>query len=107
MKFATYSPRSMLHQSSPASPIASTASRHKPTGRLFAYREYRAGQSRREFAAGGTVNGVRVAGIPIHGPAKPEVPSIEAGINRVFAAFALASDGSFGLRRMNSAMNIG
>ena len=26
------------------------------------------GQWRREFAAGGTVNGVRVAGIPIHGP---------------------------------------
>ena len=47
------------------------------------------GQWRREFAAGGTVNGVRVAGIPIHGPAKPEVQSIEVGINRVFAAFAL------------------
>ena len=28
-------------------------------------------------------------GIPIHGPAKPEVQSIEVGINRVFAAFAL------------------
>jgi hypothetical protein len=97
---------------------------HKPTGRLFAYREYKAGersaaehcyhlmkgdkvnppepripicaggsksegQWRREFAAGGTVNGVRVAGIPIQGPAKPEVQSIEVGINRVFAAFAL------------------
>ena len=96
----------------------------KKTGRLFAYREYRAGersavehcyhlmkgdklnppepripicaggsksegQWRREFAAGGTVNGVRVPGIPIHGPAKPEVQSIEVGINRVFAAFAL------------------
>ena len=44
---------------------------------------------RREFAAGGTVNGVRVPGIPIHGPAKPEVQSIEVGINRVYAAFAL------------------
>ena len=97
---------------------------HRPTGRLFAYREYRAGdrsaaehcdhlrkgdklnppepripicaggsksegQWRREFAAGGTVNGVRVAGIPIHGPAKPEVQSVEVGINRVFSAFAL------------------
>ena len=47
------------------------------------------GQWRREFAAGGTVNGVRVPGIPIHGPAKPESRSIEVGINRVFAAFAL------------------
>ena len=47
------------------------------------------GQWRREFAAKGTVNGVRVAGIPIHGPAKPEVHSIEVGINRVYAAFAL------------------
>src|SRR5471030_1926756 len=47
------------------------------------------GQWRREFAAGGTVNGVRLAGIPIHGPAKPEVQSIEVGINRVFATFAL------------------
>jgi hypothetical protein len=35
------------------------------------------------------VNGVRVPGIPIHGPAKPEVQSIEVGINRVYAAFAL------------------
>jgi hypothetical protein len=96
----------------------------KATGRLFAYREYKAGersaaehcyhlmkgdklnppepriplcaggsksegQWRREFQAGGTVNGVRVAGIPIHGPPKPEVQSIEVGINRVFAAFAL------------------
>jgi hypothetical protein len=34
------------------------------------------------------VNGVRVPGIPIHGPAKPEVQSIEVGINRVYAAFA-------------------
>ena len=40
------------------------------------------GQWRREFAAGGTVNGVRVAGIPIHGPAVPEVQSIEVGIQR-------------------------
>jgi hypothetical protein len=47
------------------------------------------GQWRREFAAGGTVNGVGVPGIPIHGPSKPEVQSIEVGINRVFAAFAL------------------
>ena len=31
----------------------------------------------------------RAPGIPIHGPAKPEVRSIEVGINRVFAAFAL------------------
>jgi hypothetical protein len=35
------------------------------------------------------VNGQRVPGIPIHGPAKPEVQSIEVGINRVYAAFAL------------------
>ena len=35
------------------------------------------------------MNGVRVAGIPIQGPAKPETQSIEVGINRVFAAFAL------------------
>src|ERR1022692_3053677 len=97
---------------------------YKPTGRLFAYREYRAGdrsaadhcyhlmkgdqlippepriptcaggsksegQWRREFAARGTVNGVRVAGIPIHGSAKPETQVVEVGINRVFAAFAL------------------
>ena len=47
------------------------------------------GQWRREFAAGGTVSGVRVPGIPIHGPAKPEVQSIEVGINRVYAAFVL------------------
>ena len=30
-----------------------------------------------------------MAGIPIHGPARPKVQSIEVGINRVFAAFAL------------------
>ena len=47
------------------------------------------GQWRREFAAGGTVNGVRVAGIPIHGPAVPEVQSIEVGIQRVYGAFNL------------------
>src|ERR1019366_6940432 len=47
------------------------------------------GQWRREFAAGGTVNGVRVAGIPIHGPAKPETQVVEVGINRVYEAFAL------------------
>ena len=35
------------------------------------------------------MNGVRVPGIPIHGPARPEVQSFEVGINRVFAAFAL------------------
>ena len=35
------------------------------------------------------MNSVRVPGIPIHGPAKPEVQSIEVGINRVYAAFAL------------------
>jgi hypothetical protein len=91
---------------------------HRPTGRLFAYREYKAGersaaehcyhlmkgepriptcaggsksegQWRCEFAAGGTVNGVRVPVIPIHGPARPEVRSVDVGINRVFAAFAL------------------
>src|ERR1022692_4939755 len=91
---------------------------HKPTGRLFAYREYRAGersaaehcyhlmkgepriptcaggsksegQWRREFATGGTVNGLRVAGIPIHGPAVPETQVVEVGINRVFGAFNL------------------
>ena len=87
----------------------------KPTGRLIGYREYKAGersaaehvyhlmkgepripicaggsksesQWRREFAAGGTVNGHRVPGLPIHGPAQSD---IEVGINRVFAAFAL------------------
>jgi hypothetical protein len=87
----------------------------KPTGRLIAYREYKAGersaaehvyhlmkgepriptcaggsksegQWRREFAAGGTINGVHVPGLPIHGPPQPD---IEVGINRVFAAFAL------------------
>ena len=86
-----------------------------PTGRLIAYREYKAGersaaehvfhlmkgepriptcaggsksegQWRREFAAGGTVNGQRIAGLPIHGPPQPDV---EVGINKVFAAFAL------------------
>lgn len=89
----------------------------KPTGRLIAYREYKAGersaaqhcaelmkgepriptcaggsksegQWRREFAQGGTVDGKRIAGIPIHGPAKPEAQSVEVGIDRVFAAFA-------------------
>ena len=93
----------------------------KPTGRLIAYREYKAGersaaehcyhlmrgdpargirpepripvcaggsksegQWRREFAAGGTVNGQRVAGLLIHGPSQPDV---EVGIDRVWAAF--------------------
>lgn len=90
-----------------------------PTGRLIAYREYKAGersaaehvyhimigepriptcaggsksegQWRREFAAGGTVKGTRVAGLPIHGPASVENEAVvEVGINRVFAAFAL------------------
>jgi len=84
-----------------------------PTGRLIAYREYKAGdrsaaghcyhsmkgepripfcaggsasegQWRREFAHGGTVNGVRVAGLPIHAPMQTDV---EVGINRVYAAF--------------------
>jgi hypothetical protein len=45
------------------------------------------GQWRREFAAGGTVHGQRVAGLPIHGPAKPETQSVEVGIDRVFGAF--------------------
>ena len=35
------------------------------------------------------MNGQRVAGIPIHGPAKPEVQSIEVGIQRVWGAFNL------------------
>lgn len=96
----------------------------KPTGRLFAYREYKAGersaaehcyhlmkgdrlnapeprmpicaggsksegQWRREFAKGGTVNGQWVAGLPIHGPAKPESESaVEVGINRVYSELA-------------------
>jgi hypothetical protein len=87
----------------------------KPTGRLIAYREYKSGdrsaaehcyhlmkgepriplcaggsasegQWRREFAHGGTVKGVRVAGLPIHGPMQPDV---EVGINRVYGAFVL------------------
>jgi len=90
----------------------------KPTGRLIAYREYKAGdrsaadhcfhiqkgepripicaggsksegQWRREFAAGGTVNGQRVPGLPIHGPAKTENEAVvEVGINRVYAEFS-------------------
>ncbi|MFI5113514.1 MAG: hypothetical protein ACHP7J_00115 [Terriglobales bacterium] len=50
------------------------------------------GQWRREFAAGGTVRGVRVAGIPILAPTivKGDKDSIvEVGINRVFKAFAM------------------
>ena len=47
------------------------------------------GQSRKEFAAGGGVKGVRVPGLPIHGV---EVTggsvSVEVGINIVFAAHA-------------------
>jgi hypothetical protein len=43
------------------------------------------GQWRREFAAGGTVNGKRVRGLSIHGPM---VSNIEVGINKVYAAFA-------------------
>jgi hypothetical protein len=95
----------------------------KLTGRLIAYREYKAGersaaehcyhitrgdpakgippepripicaggsksegQWRREFAAGGTVNGKRVPGLPIHGPM---VSDVEVGINRVYKAFLL------------------
>src|ERR1035438_5015816 len=42
------------------------------------------GQWRREFAAGGTVGGVRVPGLPIHGPAQSDV---EVGIDRVWGAF--------------------
>src|ERR1019366_5290121 len=95
----------------------------KPTGKLYAYREYKAGERsaaehvhelmkgeprlpicaggsksegkwRREFAQGGTVldksgNHVRVPGMPIHGPAKPEVQSVEVGIERVFSALGL------------------
>ena len=92
-----------------------------PTGRLIAYREYKAGersaaehiyhlmkgepripicaggsksegQWRKEFAQGGTVNGQRVPGLPIHAPTiqKGGAESIvEVGINRCFAAFAL------------------
>lgn len=91
-----------------------------PTGRFICYREYRAGersaaehvyhmlkgeprvpvcvggsksegQWRREFAAGGTVNGEHVPGMPVHGPviSKGDMESIvETGINRVFAAFS-------------------
>src|ERR1019366_7235597 len=73
----------------------------KPTGRLIAYCEYKAGersaaehcyhrmkgeprlplcvggsksegQWRMEFRAGGTVNGVRVPGLPVHGPDQPD-----------------------------------
>jgi hypothetical protein len=91
----------------------------KPTGRYFAYREYKAGdrtaaehcyeltkgepmiptcaggsrsegQWRREFSAGGTVNGERVVGLPIHGPAVPtNEAAVMVGINRVFAMMAL------------------
>jgi hypothetical protein len=47
-------------------------------------------QWRREFAAGGTVmvggKPVRVPGLPIHGPAQPDV---EVGINSVFKQFCL------------------
>jgi hypothetical protein len=89
-----------------------------PTGRYIAYREYKAGersaaehifhlmkgeprvpicaggsksegQWRREFSAGGTVNGVRVPGLPIHGPniIKGNNDSlVEVGIDRVFSA---------------------
>ena len=35
------------------------------------------------------MNGVRVPGIPIHGPAVPEVQSIEVGIQRGYGAFSL------------------
>jgi hypothetical protein len=84
-----------------------------PTGRLIAYREYKAGersaaehcyhlmtgepriplcaggsmseiQWRKEFSRGGTVHGQRVAGLPIHGPKQPDV---EVGIDRVWSAF--------------------
>jgi hypothetical protein len=48
------------------------------------------GQWRREFANGGTamIGGkpVRVAGLPIHGPAQPDV---EVGINEVWKMFSL------------------
>jgi hypothetical protein len=46
------------------------------------------GQWRREFVAGGTVHGKRVAGIPIHAPPKPEAQSVEVGIDRCFGAFS-------------------
>jgi hypothetical protein len=84
-----------------------------PTGRLIAYREYKTGersaaehcyhlmkgepriplcaggsasegQWRREFAAGGTVAGQRVPGLPIHGPLQTDV---EVGIDRVWKTF--------------------
>ena len=90
----------------------------RPTGRLIAYREYLAGersaaehcvelmrgepriphcaggsrsegQWRREFAAGGTVKGVRVQGLPIHGPGGTQNDAaVEVGIDRVYAAFS-------------------
>lgn len=91
----------------------------KPTGRLIAYREYKAGdktaadhifdltkgeprtpicaggsksegQWRLEFSRGGTSYGGRVGGLPISGPGKPENEAmVEVGINRVFKEFAL------------------
>lgn len=50
------------------------------------------GQWRREFAAGGTVRGVYVPGLPIHAPPMvkgKEESIVEVGINRVFKAFSL------------------
>lgn len=91
-------------------------SNEKPSGRLIAYREYKAGersaaehifhlmqgepripicaggsksegQWRREFAAGGTVNGKPVPGLPIHGPGGvTNDAAVEVGIDRVFGA---------------------
>jgi hypothetical protein len=70
-------------------PERETAARFLPQADGPAVRLSRIRAGGREFAAGGTVNGVRVAGIPIHGPAKPEGQVVEVGINRVYAAFAL------------------
>ena len=93
----------------------------KETGRLIAYREYLAGersaaqhiyhllkgepripicaggsksegQWRKEFAQGGTVNGQRVPGLPIHGPSVRignRDSIVEAGILRDWQAFSL------------------
>jgi hypothetical protein len=93
----------------------------KLTGRLIAYREYKAGersaaehcyhlmkgeprtpicaggsksegQWRKEFAAGGTAKGQRVAGLPIHAPViriGNNESIVEVGINKVWKAFAL------------------
>jgi hypothetical protein len=84
----------------------------KPTGRLFAYREYKAGgrtaaehayhllkgepriptcvggsrsegQWRAEFRAGGEVDGVKTPGLPV---LEPDIKEVEVGIDRVYGA---------------------